>query len=116
MRFLPFAIAGLLICAPAVAETIPDATLAAISEAATAGYADPGAAEVINVRKSLARNGSGYCGEVSEDGAAGTFTVFHVVLETGSGVPSVIRLADFPEAGTQRDTVTTLLTNFGCTN
>jgi hypothetical protein len=90
-------------------------TLAAVTAVATKGYAHPEAAEVRSVTKSRARNGMGYCGEVSVEGSEGTFTAFHALLETANGT-SVIRLSDYPEAEDDPQTVAVLrlLTNFGC--
>jgi hypothetical protein len=117
--------AGCLVLASlsgAVAQTVDDqsgagieaATLSAVLALATRDLADPGAAHVRNIHKSLARNGQGYCGEVSlADGR--DFTIFHAILEGGTG-PSVLRLADFPESdqSSSATTVRQLMKNFGC--
>lgn len=82
---------------------------------ATKGYANPDAAVVTNVRKSLARNGLGYCGEVTVEEGDGVAT-FHVLLDSASG-PSVLRLSDFPDEDQSASAVTVrqLMKNFGCT-
>ncbi|MCR4281872.1 MAG: hypothetical protein NUV72_02435 [Bauldia sp.] len=100
--------------APAAAQDIDQTTIDLVTATATKGYAAPEAAVVSNIRKSRARNGSGYCGEVTLEGSTGT-TVFHVILETPSG-PSVLRLADFPSPDTDPNaaTVNALMHNFGC--
>jgi hypothetical protein len=106
----------------AVAQTVDDQsgagieaeTLAAVLALATRDAADPGTAHIRKIHKSLARNGQGYCGEVSlSDG--GDFTVFHAILEGGTG-PSVLRMADFPESdqSSNATTVRQLMRNFGC--
>lgn len=102
--------------AAAVAEEIDAATLDAVTALATRGYVDPTAAEVRNVRKSLARNGMGYCGEVSVEAEDGVFTVFHAIIESGTG-PSVLRLADYPPNPLDPNamTVAEMMRNFGCT-
>lgn len=100
----------------AAAEDIDAATLASVAALATRGYADPDAAVVRNVHRSLARNGMGYCGEVSVEGEGGTFTVFHAIVESGAG-PSVLRLVDFPPDPLDPNamTVIQMMRNFGCT-
>jgi len=100
----------------AIAEDIDPATLDAVTALATRGYAVPGAAEVRNVHKSLARNGMGYCGEVSVEASDGTFTVFHAILEGGTG-PSVLRVSDFPADPLKPNSVAVaeMMRNFGCT-
>lgn len=102
--------------AAAVAGEIDGETLDAVAALATQGYANPAAAEVRNVRKSLARNGMGYCGEVSVEAEDGVFTVFHAIIESGMG-PSVLRLADFPPNPLDPDAmaVAEMMRNFGCT-
>ncbi len=106
----------MLLPAPAIAEDIDEATLEAVTALATRGYADPVAAQVRNVHKSLARNGMGYCGEVSVETAEGTFTVFHAILE-GETKPSVLRLSDYPADPLDSNSVTVaeMMRNFGCT-
>jgi hypothetical protein len=122
MRIL---LAGCLVLASlagAFAQTVDDQsatgieaeTLSALLALATRDFADPGAAHIRNIHKSLARNGQGYCGEVSL--AEGSdFTVFHAILESGSG-PSVLRLVDFPESdqSSNATTVRQMMKNFGC--
>lgn len=105
-----------LMPAPAAAEDVDAATLASVEALATRGYADPDAAIVRNVHKSLARNGMGYCGEVSVEGVGGTFTVFHAIVESGTG-PSVLRLSDFAPDPLDPNamTVIQMMRNFGCT-
>ncbi|HET7716747.1 MAG TPA: hypothetical protein VFK86_14070, partial [Bauldia sp.] len=95
MKPLLFLIGLSFLSHPAMAEDIDQATLDAVIALATRGYANPGAAEVRNVHKSLARNGMGYCGEVSLESAGGSFTVFHAILE-GDTAASVLRLVDYP--------------------
>lgn len=107
-------ILALLSVVPSVASSqeIDADTMTAVVALATKGYAAPEAAEIRNVRKSLARNGMGYCGEVTiEDGEG--FTVFHAIIESGTG-PSVIRLADYPEGAAYADIAQRLMRNFGC--
>lgn len=98
-------------------EAIPDdATIAAVAVIATRGYASPEAAEIRNVHLSFARNGLGYCGEVTVEGGGG-FTPFHVILADGDAAASVLRLSDFPgEAlpGSQAENVQRMFRNFGC--
>lgn len=119
MRFILMtaAVSVVLAQSPAFAAQadIDPATLAAVTALATSGYDDPASAEVTNVRKSLAMNGKGYCGEVSVEGADGTVTTFHALLETANGA-SVLRLADYPdpEKNPPSATVERLLRNFGC--
>src|ERR1700687_1463066 len=76
-------------------EKIEAATLAAITAVASKGYARPAAAPVRNVRKSKAKNGLGYCGEISREGGDG-FTLFHVILAGKDSAASVLRLAGSP--------------------
>jgi len=117
--------AGCLVLASlsgAVAQTVDDQsgagieaeTLAALLALAARDVADPGAAHVRNIHKSLARNGQGYCGEVSLT-AGGDFTAFHAILAGGTG-PSVLRMADFPESdqSSNATTVRQMMKNFGC--
>ena len=74
------------------------------------------AATVRNVRKSRARNGLGYCGEVSLDGGSGGFTLFHVILAGKDSAASVLRLSDYPDSDQSRNAamVRQLFVNFGC--
>jgi len=97
-------------------EKIEAATLAAITAVATQGYAHPAAAAVRNVRKSRAKNGLGYCGEISREGGGG-FSLFHVILAGEDGAASVLRLADYPDTDQSLNamTVRRLLVDFGCT-
>jgi hypothetical protein len=122
MRILFAASLVLAAISGAAAQTVDDQsgagieaeTLAAVLALATRDLADPGTAHVRNIHKSLARNGQGYCGELSlSDG--GDFTVFHAILEGGTG-PSVLRLADFPESdqSSSATTVRQMMRNFGC--
>jgi hypothetical protein len=99
----------------ALAEEPDQPTLDKVLAAATKGYAKPEIAKIRNVRKSLAVNGSGYCGEITVEDAVETYTTFHVVLDTPSG-PSVLRLSDFktPESDPQAATVHQMMRNFGC--
>jgi hypothetical protein len=105
-----------LLASPATAQDIDRATLASVEALATRGYADPGAAVVRNVHKSLARNGMGYCGEVSVEGDGSSFTVFHAIVESGTG-PSVLRLSDFAPDPLDPNAmaVVQMMRNFGCT-
>ena len=97
------------------AEDVAPAIAAEVAGIATRGYADPAAAVVSGVFKSRARNGMGYCGEVTVEPEGGGTTVFHVLLETAGG-PSVLRLADYPESdmSPNAQTVRQLMKNFGC--
>jgi hypothetical protein len=99
----------------ALAEEPDQPTLDKVLAAATKGYAKPEIAKIRNVRKSLAVNGSGYCGEITVEDAVETYTTFHVLLDTPSG-PSVLRLSDFktPESDPQAATVHQMMRNFGC--
>jgi len=100
--------------APVQAQEIDPAILDRVAEIAATGYADPGAAVVTDVFKSLARNGMGYCGDVTVEGGD-EVTLFHVLLETAGG-PSVLRLVDYPESdmSPNAQTVRQLMRNFGC--
>jgi hypothetical protein len=95
------------------AAGIDSDTLSAVLALATRDLSDPGQAHFRNIHKSLARNGKGYCGEVSLNG--GDFTVFHAILEDGTG-PSVLRLVDFPESdqSSWAIAVRQMMKNFGC--
>jgi hypothetical protein len=99
----------------ALADEPDQPTLDKVLAAATKGYAKPEIAKIRNVRKSLAVNGSGYCGEITVEDAVETYTTFHVLLDTPSG-PSVLRLSDFktPESDPQAATVHQMMRNFGC--
>jgi hypothetical protein len=99
----------------ALADEPDQPTLDKVLAAATKGYAKPEIARIRNVRKSLAVNGSGYCGEITVEDAVETYTTFHVLLDTPSG-PSVLRLSDFktPESDPQAATVHQMMRNFGC--
>ena len=120
MRFQLFAAAlAAATCAlPALAEDAPDqAILDKVRVVATKGYAHPEAAKLRNVHKSAAKNGLGWCGEVTVENGGG-YTVFHALLadEKGEGA-SVLRLADYPDSDTSRnaETVRKMMVNFGCT-
>jgi hypothetical protein len=99
----------------AFAESIEQATLDQVLMAASKGYTRPAEAKIRNVHKSLAVNGSGYCGEITIEATPETYTTFHVILETANG-PSVLRLSDFgaPETSPQSATVNQMMHNFGC--
>lgn len=99
----------------ALAEDIEQAKLDQILAAAAKGYAKPAEAKIRNVHKSLAVNGTGFCGEITVEAAPGTYTTFHVLLETANG-PSVLRLGDFgaPADDPQSATVNQMMHNFGC--
>lgn len=99
---------------PLQAQEIDPTILDRVAEIAATGYADPGAAVVTGVFKSRARNGMGYCGDVTIEDGEGV-TLFHVLLETAGG-PSVLRLADYPESdmSPNAQTVRQLMKNFGC--
>lgn len=105
----------LMAAAPVAAQDIDAATLARVAEIAARDYADPEAAIVTGVFKSRARNGMGYCGEITLEGGAGV-TTFHVLIESAMG-PSVLMLADYPESdmSPNAQTVRQLMSNFGCT-
>jgi hypothetical protein len=110
-----FAVASLVaVATPVHAQVIDPAILDRVAEIATNGYADPGSAVVTGVFKSRARNGMGYCGDVTVEGGD-EVTLFHVLLETAGG-PSVLRLADYPESdmSPNAQTVRQLMKNFGC--
>lgn len=123
MRFL-FASYYLFLASVACAgaQTIDDGsaadidadTLSAVLALATRDFAEPDTAHLRNIHKSLARNGKGYCGEVSM-AEGGDFTVFHAILSGGTG-PSVLRLVDFPESdqSSSATTVRQMMRNFGC--
>ena len=95
---------------------IDAATRDAIFAVATRGYANPDAAIMRNLHKSYARNGMGYCGEVTL-AEGGDYTIFHVLLGGASG-PSMLRLAEYPESDVSSNAITVrqLMKNFGCTN
>jgi hypothetical protein len=96
-------------------ETIDAATLDAVSTLATRGYHHPAAASIRKIHKSRARNGLGYCGEVSlEDG--GGFTLFHAILEAKDSPASVLRLADYPDGDQSRNAIAVrrMMVDFGC--
>jgi hypothetical protein len=118
MRIIVLTVGLALLPAAALAEGIDPATLASVEALAKRGYADPEAAVVRNVHKSLARNGMGYCGEVSVEGetGAGAFTVFHAIIASGTG-PSVLRLVDFAADPLDPNamTVIEMMRSFGCT-
>jgi hypothetical protein len=99
----------------ALADEPDQPTLDKVLAAATKGYARPEIAKIRNVRKSLAVNGSGYCGEITVEDAVETYTTFHVLLDTPNW-PSVLRLSDFktPESDPQAATVHQMMRNFGC--
>jgi predicted lipoprotein len=119
MRFVKCAlVAGLLVAAGAAAsfaDDVDQATLAKVMAVAAKGYANPTAAKIRNVRKSLATSGSGYCGEITVEASEDTYTVFHVLLETPSG-PSVLRLVDFdaPDTDPKAATVHEFFVHVGC--
>jgi len=100
---------------PVVAEEIDAATLEKVRVAAAKGYRDPDAAKVSDVKKSLAANGTGYCGKVTIEDMPDAMTTFHVVLETPSG-PSVLRLSDYnaPETDPNSKVVHEMMQHFGC--
>ena len=100
---------------PLLADDIDAATLEKVRLAASKGYAHPEAATIKNVKKSLATNGSGYCGEINIEDTTDTVTTFHVILETPTG-PSVLRLIDFqnPETDPQAKTVHEIFLHVGC--
>jgi hypothetical protein len=119
MRVLPAAAALMFIVvtpATLLADEIDAATLEKVRVAASKGYAHPEAAVIKNVKKSLATNGSGYCGEINVEDMPDTVTTFHVILETPTG-PSVLRLIDFnnPETDPQAKTVHEIFLHVGCT-
>jgi hypothetical protein len=95
---------------------IDAATRDAIFAMATRDYGDPAGATMRNVHKSRARNGMGYCGEVTLAEGEG-YTVFHV-LRGGGSAPTVLRLSEFPESDVSSNAVTVrqMMKNFGCTD
>ena len=95
MRRLAFALIVSALPAAALAEdAIDDATRIAVAELATRGFAEPTAATIRNLHKSLARNGLGYCGEVSLP--EGGFTAFHAILGEKGEAGMIIRMSEFP--------------------
>jgi hypothetical protein len=120
MRF-PLCTAALaaIFCAPLARaeEPVDQATMDRVLAVATRGYAHPEAAKIRNVHKSAAKNGLGWCGEVTVEQGDG-FTVFHALLadKDGKGA-SVIRLADYAESDTSPNAllVRKMMVNFGCT-
>jgi hypothetical protein len=96
-------------------QKVEASTLDAIATLATKGYRQPAAASLRNIHKSLARNGLGYCGEVSLDGGGG-FTVFHVILAGNDSPASVLKLSDYPDNDRSRNAVAVrrLMVSFGC--
>lgn len=106
--------------ATASAQTIlgPPLQSAALNEAVGAAVAakfDKGTALWIrDLKKSLARNGQGYCGEVGL-AEAGPFSPFQVILEPG-GNASVLILSDADKADAlvTKESATALLQNAGC--
>jgi hypothetical protein len=117
MRGFPFSgVLAVCLSSSAPAAMMDESTLDAVVVLAAKGYKAPEAAEVRGVHKSLARNGLGYCGEISIETGEG-FTVFHVILadQDGAGA-SVLRLADYPEEDQSRDAaaVRRMMQNFGC--
>ena len=98
-----------------VADEIDAMTLEKVRIAASKGYAHPETATIKNVRKSLATNGSGYCGQINVEGTPDAVTTFHVILETPTG-PSVLRLIDFdnPDTDPQAKTVHEIFQHVGC--
>jgi hypothetical protein len=117
-QFLAAALAAGVLSLPALGdEAVDPATLDKVLAVATRGYAHPEAARIRNVHKSAAKNGLGYCGEVTVEAGDG-FTVFHAILadDKGNGA-SVLRLADYPESDTSRNAemVRRMMVNFGCT-
>ncbi|MBB5755071.1 hypothetical protein [Prosthecomicrobium pneumaticum] len=109
--------------APAAAQQVVDGTdsgldpavVRSIGALATRDFAAPADARLRNLKKSLARNGHGYCGEVSP-GGAGAFVPFHAIVEE-NGDTSLLLLSDFtrPGATGHLDIAQRLLKNFGCT-
>ena len=100
--------------AAAADEPIDDATRVAAATLATRGFADPTAATIRNLHKSLARNGLGYCGEVSlPDGG---FTAFHAILGENGAAGTVIRLSEFPAGDESPSAVAVrqMMKNVGC--
>lgn len=118
MRLL-LAAAIAAITTTAIAQDQPiltDETIAAVTVLATKGYADPSAAEVRNIHLSFARNGHGYCGEVTVEGGE-TFVPFHAILADESTAASILRLtapAGEAKSGSQDETVERMFINFGC--
>jgi hypothetical protein len=109
----------LLAAAPAGAQQVADgsagdldpALARAITKLATRGFAAPAEAQLRSIHLSKARNGRGYCGEVSV-GSSAEFVPFHAIIEA-DGSASLLRLSDAatPE---DKETAIRLLTNFGC--
>lgn len=118
MRMILFA--GFLCAAivPAVADEVVDkATLDKVVALATRGYAKPEAATVRNVHKSAARNGLGYCGEVTVENGK-DFTIFHAILAGSDGKgETVLRLIDYPDSDASDNAILVrrMMSNFGCT-
>jgi hypothetical protein len=99
----------------AASDKVEGATLDAVTALATRGYKLPAAATVRNVHKSRAKNGLGYCGEVSVE-AGGGFTVFHVIIAGKDSPASALRLSDYAEGDQSRNAIAVrrLMVNFGC--
>jgi hypothetical protein len=120
MRFqlLAAALAATILAVPAFADDAPDqATLDRVLAVATKGYAHPETARLRNVHKSKARNGLGWCGEVTVENGDG-YTIFHAILaDDKGGEASVLRLVDYPDSDTSRNAemVRRMMVNFGCT-
>jgi len=112
-----------LLAAPAAAQEVVDGTgealdpalVKAVGALVTRDFAAPEQARIKNLKKSLARNGHGYCGEVSP-GGEGAFVPFHAIVEE-NGETSLLLLSDFTRPGAKGnlDLATQLLKNFGCT-
>jgi hypothetical protein len=120
MRFqlLAAALAASVFAVPALADDAPDqATLDKVLAVATRGYAHPETAKLRNVHKSAAKNGLGWCGEVTVENGDG-YTIFHAILADDKGnEASVLRLVDYPDSDTSRNAemVRRMMVNFGCT-
>ncbi len=118
MRFL--LLAGFLLAAivPVAAdEPVDQPTLDKVFALATRGYDKPAVAKMRNVHKSKARNGLGYCGEVTvEEGE--DYTIFHAILAGSDGTgESILRLIDYPDSDRSDNAVLVrqMMSNFGCT-
>ncbi|MCX5516038.1 hypothetical protein [Kaistia algarum] len=92
----------------------PAALNEAIGAAVAAKFDKGTALWVRDLKKSLARNGHGYCGEVAL-AESGPFSPFQVILEPG-GDASVLILSDADKADAlvARESATALLKNAGC--
>jgi hypothetical protein len=107
--------AAMIVPVAARAGDIDAATMAAVLAAASKGYPATAKPEIRNVVPSRAKNGRGYCGEVTTADGSG-FTLFHAILGDAANPTSVLRLADYPDPDNNANAaaVRQLMINFGC--